>query len=72
MNWSENWQLKFNTSKYGVLHIGKNNIKNEYYTDANKSNKLVTTQNEKDIGVTFTDKLDFDVHINNIVKKPTK
>ena len=27
------------------------------------------TENEKDIGVTFSTKLDFDLHINNIVNK---
>ena len=69
MKWSNDWQLKFNTSKCGVLHIGKNNVENEYFTDVFKKNKLVTTQSEKDIGVTFTNNLDFDVHINNIVKK---
>ena len=69
MKWSNDWQLKFNTSKCGVLHIGKNNVENEYFTDVFKKNKLVKTQSEKDIGVTFTNNLDFDVHINNIVKK---
>ena len=44
-------------------------MEDEYFTGVFKKNKLVTTQNEKDIRVTFTNNLDFDVHINNIVKK---
>ena len=69
MKWSAIWQLYFNTTKCGVLHMGKNNDNNVYYTDINNSNKLEITLQEKDVGVTFTEDLKFDNHINNAVKK---
>ena len=36
MNWSDDWQLKFNVDKCSVLHIGNNNPKNDYFMDTDK------------------------------------
>ena len=69
MEWSKKWQLFFNTLKCSVLHSGKDNDKNEYYTDIDHKNKLEITHQEKDVGVIFTENMKFDEHINNAVKK---
>ena len=39
MKWSEDWQLKFNVDKCNVLHIGKNNPKNDYFMNPEKTKK---------------------------------
>ena len=69
LKWSDKWQLKFNISKCGILHIGTNNPKFDYYMDNDMSIKLKEVSSEKDVGVTFSDNLKFDIHINNIVNK---
>ena len=47
-DWSEKWKLSFNADKCMVMHIG--------------SNESMT--NEKDLGITFDNKLNFDQHIS--------
>ena len=44
-------------------------LKSKYFLDKDKKNVLKTTTCDKDIGVTFTDNLNFDKHIDNVVKK---
>ena len=46
--WSQKWEMEFNVSKCKILHVGKNNPKYEYYMN---SQKLQSTESEKDIGV---------------------
>ena len=69
LDWAREWDLNFNLSKCHVLHMGKRNNKNVYYMDRDKTVKLDTTLSEKDVGVTFSTDLKFDIHIGNIVKK---
>ena len=69
INWSKTWQLKFNVQKCNVLHIGKSNNNEDYFMDSNKQSKINSVSHEKDIGVTFDAKLNFDKHISNIVGK---
>ena len=40
--------MEFNVSKCKVMHIGRNNPKHQYYM---KGQPLVTTEEEKDVGV---------------------
>ena len=47
-NWSEKWQMKFNTEKCKVMHIGANNLKAEYYMEGKKLEEIME---EKDLGV---------------------
>ena len=68
MEWSDTWQLKFNASKCNVLHTGKSNTVNDYFM-GDKKTKINSVEHEKDIGVTFDKKLNFDVHINTAVNK---
>lgn len=69
LKWSDSWQLHFNKSKCSVLHMGKNNSVKTYFTDPDKLHPLKETHQEKDVGVTFTNNLNFDVHINNAASK---
>ena len=68
MEWSDTWQLRFNAQKCNVLHIGKATIENEYFMGDNNT-KINSVKQEKDIGVTFDRKLNFDIHINSAVNK---
>ena len=46
--WANLWGMEFNVSKCKVMHIGRNNPKHQYYM---KGQPLVTTEEEKDVGV---------------------
>ena len=69
LEWSDKWQLHFNKSKCSVLHMGKNNPDSTYFTDPDMKCSLKTTDLEKDVGVTFSNNLKFDHHINNAISK---
>jgi hypothetical protein len=47
-DWSEKWQMKFNTDKCKVMHIGANNLQEEYFMDGKQLEKI---SEEKDLGV---------------------
>ena len=70
--WSEKWQLKFNTAKCKVLHIGKTNPTYTYYVDSHRLNRLSTTDTEKDLGVVFDQGLNFDLHIHNCINRANR
>jgi hypothetical protein len=53
-DWSQKWGMEFNIPKCKVMHLGAKNPKNEYSMNGSK---LLSTTEEKDIGVTVTDKL---------------
>ena len=65
--WTEKWDLHFNSSKCNVLHAGTNNPCNSYVL--NQVNEINRCTEEKDLGVVFDSKLSFDAHIQSIVKK---
>ena len=72
-DWSNNWQLYFNTAKCKVLHIGKNNPEMDYKMKLGDSHiNISKCEHEKDLGVTFDKYLSFDVHINNAISKANK
>ena len=50
------------------MYMGKKTPKTDYYMQI-KQEKLEACDEEKDLGITFHPKLDFDVHISNITKK---
>ena len=69
-DWSDVWNLYFNVSKCGVLHIGKTNQEQPYYMRQNDNlQRINTLTEEKDLGVTFDKMLSFDLHIGKIVNK---
>ena len=66
LKWSSDWQLPFNISKCKTMHYGNNNPEFAY----NMENFFLdTVDHEKDLGVTFDNKLRFTMHINNIIAK---
>ena len=67
LKWSTEWQLPLNISKCKCIHYGKNNP-NHTYTMNNPV--LTTDTEEKDVGVTFDNTLEFRLHIRNIIAKP--
>ena len=68
--WSDKWLLSFNAAKCNVLHLGKNNIKHDYYM-IKGDNKIILnkTECEKDLGVYIDKNLDFKKHISTQIKK---
>lgn len=64
--WSKTWDLDFNVSKCCILHYGRTNIKNTYKIE---DAPIVSRSNEKDLGVLFSNKFNFNEHIETIVKK---
>ena len=59
--WSNDWLLKFHHQKCKYMTIGKNNDKVRYTL---KDQDLQKVKEEKDIGVTINDELDFESHIS--------
>ena len=73
MNWSDTWQLHFNSSKCKVLHVGKKNPGQDYFMmTGNDKVTIDHTTEEKDLGITFDTNLKFDRHINNVISKVNK
>ena len=58
--WESLWVLNFNVEKCKVLHIGKSNPVNPY-TFLNSD--LSTCETEKDLGILFNNRLNFQDHI---------
>ena len=54
VNWSKKWLLNFNKDECKVMHIGKKNIDFDYVMD---NRPLLTTDEEKDLGVVITSNL---------------
>ena len=68
--WSERWNLYFNVSKCHVMHLGAKNPRVDYTMRLdNDLKKIDSCIEEKDLGVTFDEKLSFDPHIHRVVKK---
>ena len=68
--WCDTWNLYFNTSKYKVLHIGKDNPRNDHKikVGTNLVNVQTCTE-EKYLEITFDNLMKCDVHIQNAVSK---
>ena len=66
MEWSNTWQMHFNTQKCKVLHIGPGNVKHIY---ALGDDVLEATSEEKDLGILIDDELKFHNHVAYAVKK---
>ena len=66
MEWSEEWQMKFNVNKCKVMHLGYNNTSYEYSMN---DEVLIDTEEERDLGVTIHKSLKPSCHIAHCVKK---
>merc|ERR1712035_271324 len=66
--WSQKWQMEFNTNKCSVIHMG-NSQKRPRTTYKLGDEKLQKVDKEKDLEITVTKNLDPGEHIANIVRK---
>ena len=64
--WSKKWQLGINSSKCKILHFGKKNPKYNYIIN---DLQIESVQHVRDLGVEVDDRLKFDHHMQNIIKK---
>ena len=64
--WSVKWQLKFNISKYFILHLGPDHSYGDYYLDGVQ---ILPNTTVKDLGVTMDCYLKFHEHTNLTVTK---
>ena len=69
--WSDENNIKFNVSKCKILSVTqkKNPLMNDYFLG---STKLLRVQEEKDLGVTISNNLMCNCHINSITAKANK
>ena len=51
-DWATNWSMKFNVSKCKVMHLGKKNPNFQYTMEGKQ---MITTEEERDVGVLITD-----------------
>ena len=62
--WSNKWLLTFNVEKFKIMHIGKNNPRNQYNMTKNGGRSaLEPVSEEKDLGITLDEQLTFQKHI---------
>ncbi len=68
--WSDKWQLRFNAAKCKVMHIGRQNEKQQYKM-GDKDQEVVLTETvvEKDLGVNVDNTLTFSDHIQQAATK---
>ena len=64
--WENTWLLMFNVSKCKVLHVGRENPRNQYMF---LGSVLENCSTEKDLGVIFNEKLNFFDHIYASISK---
>ena len=55
--WSDTWQLKFNTEKCEVMHIGHSCETKYFMNDGTNRRQLESVQQERDLGVVITSDL---------------
>ena len=65
-DWCSIWQLKINTSKCGVFHLGAKNLNRTYYINGQS---LQTLYSVNDLGIQLDHGLNFKDHIDDIVNK---
>ena len=61
--WSNDWQMKFNTDKCTVMHLGRNNMASQYILN---DKKLKESESERDLGVIIDKNLKFSDHCNKV------
>ena len=73
VDWANIWEMKYHFKKCKHLHIGNHDI-NFDYTMQTDTGPIVVEKvtSEKDLGVTFDQKLKFTDHINNKVNKANR
>ena len=75
VDWAKKWQMNFNAGKCHVMHLGHNNLKEEYdmvETSGENRVKLEPTTEETDLGVIVDKDLTFTKHITSKVNKANR
>lgn len=72
--WSNSWQLKIHPAKCKFMNVGKNRDDEYVYRvkDGANMSAMERVESEKDLGVTFDDRLSFGVHIVEKVNKANR
>ena len=70
--WNNRWHLLLNTSKCRHLHFHFSNTVHSIVTYHINGDTLSTNNNIKDLGITFSTDLHWDVHYSKIVSKAYK
>jgi hypothetical protein len=65
-NWSQTWLMPFNIEKCKIMHLGKKNPKNIYKLNGKK---LMSVEEEVDLGVTFNSDFTFGKQCEKVVSK---
>ena len=65
-NWESDWCVNFNPKKCAVVHIGKNNGRQSYFLGGNE---LKVVEEEKDLGVVFSESFSWYNHIQESIGK---
>ena len=71
-NWSETWQLPFNSDKCSVFHLGSSNQRNEYYMldGLTQTDTVIkSVESMRDLGIIADNKFKFDNHIAELARK---
>jgi len=69
-HWSEKWQMKFNSSKCKIMHLGHSSNRAEYTMNDNGiAISLEVISEEKDLGLWMDDRLMFSTHIGHAMAK---
>ena len=73
VSWSLVWQLRFNTDKCKVLHVGSNNPEHQYSMESGDTRSvLLSTELEKDLGVNMDPALKLSKHTEIQVNKANR
>jgi len=64
VDWANKWQLKFNISKYHILHFSKPHGYGEYNI---QEKNIKSTDKIKDLGVIIDSNLKFHDHVNSVI-----
>ena len=70
MGWSKSWQLPFNIGKCKLFNIGIENPEFQYVlTNGNETSTLEKVEKEKDLGIVFDNRLQFEQHVSDCTTK---
>lgn len=74
LSWATTWQLNFNVNKCYILRIGTNLPDFIYHMSDSSGNRhnLKEVPNMKDLGVTISNDLNFEVHVNNVTNSANR
>ena len=67
VDWSSTWELNFHPSKCQFISVIRK--RNPFNFDSFMNNKISSLKSIKHLGIDISSKLDWNTHINNVVKK---